>query len=453
MGIYTTELIETLDEWNALLQSGCCCEMPECPTPVMECQSLQATRDACDNADTQYEEAYAAWLAGGGVGDEPVPPDGYGEWDHTCSAPFTEPADIAGTGYIPTIYRRIRTQQEMEGTEGVLETARGAGPAECYSPFLFFNHYEVDHVIGQEPASTYTHGYGEWTVITENCDPPGSGETICSGGSDVVPGAFMVINHPAWTPENNDCIAEPTYFVPANSKQTLVYGSPEPVPGGCPSAWPYYDGAPVSWANLWMSDDVTTLSDGISMDSLKGLVETDLAGEEWPEVGTGHSACQSSYSMSWPKIESLYVGDPEAWPACDSLDFPDSLGVAASATLQKFRFRWEIPDTFTGSYFKITWDVLEEPDGWDATIPDPENPGGPPIPDPAAPQRSFASVDNTWTWAGPGSPENADSWKSGWYEIAPPTVPGVRKIVNIRFECYRGPYGTRPQITGTAVEL
>jgi hypothetical protein len=122
-----------------------------------------------------------------------------------------------------------------------------------------------------------------------------------------------------------------------------------------------------------------------------------------------------------------------------------------AASIKKLRFRWVIPDTwtdqntgldvpFTGSYFKITWDILEEPDGWDDPSP--------------TVFRSFHLSDQTWEWTGPGDPEDDDSWKSPWFEIDPPEVPGTRRVVNIRFECYRSPkYGNKPQVTGEAVEL
>jgi hypothetical protein len=109
------------------------------------------------------------------------------------------------------------------------------------------------------------------------------------------------------------------------------------------------------------------------------------------------------------------------------------------------RFRWTIPDDFAGSYFKITWDVIEEPEGWDDD-------------DPTV-FRTFAAEDVTWEWEGPGDPEDPDSWKSEWYEIDPPPAPifgkgFTRKIVNIRYECYRSTrFGSKPQIIGDAVTL
>lgn len=140
----------------------------------------------------------------------------------------------------------------------------------------------------------------------------------------------------------------------------------------------------------------------------------------------------------------VYSGEP-ADPFVE-FTFPDDAnGEVCAASLDctyitKTRYRWVVPDTWTGSYFKVTWDILEEPVGWDDETPTVD--------------RSFFLTDQTWEWTGPGDPEDADSWKSGWYEIAPPEDPGERRVVNIRFECYRCPlFGNKPQVTGEAVEL
>lgn len=98
----------------------------------------------------------------------------------------------------------------------------------------------------------------------------------------------------------------------------------------------------------------------------------------------------------------------------------------------KVRFPWVIPDTFQGSYLKVLWDILETPDDEDL---------GP----------SFYQSDITWTWTGPGNPADAESWKSGLYEIPPPTEPGTRRVVNGRAWHQRGPFGSLPTPFGEQV--
>jgi hypothetical protein len=93
------------------------------------------------------------------------------------------------------------------------------------------------------------------------------------------------------------------------------------------------------------------------------------------------------------------------------------------------RHRFAVPSAHQGSKFFITYDIAEFPDE-----------GEP----------SLVSEDNVIDWNGPGSGiEDDPSWLTDWVEIVPPSVPGQRRIVNIRYSCYSGiKYGVKPQIMG-----
>lgn len=139
------------------------------------------------------------------------------------------------------------------------------------------------------------------------------------------------------------------------------------------------------------------------------------------------------------------------------LEFPDpprTIGLGFSENRNplgsRLRFQVVVPNAHEGSYLKISWDYLDEPEGWDATIPDPDyaGTGDPPqIPKPDRPVRAL-KTGGTWTWSGPGNqsyPEG-ESWKSPWFEIPVPEFKGRRRIVNVRYSGYREtPYGTKPQ--------
>lgn len=141
----------------------------------------------------------------------------------------------------------------------------------------------------------------------------------------------------------------------------------------------------------------------------------------------------------------------------------------------------QVDQRWQGSYFKITWDVLTEPIGWDDTINDPDYvppiPNDPPepipqVPRPGRPARSYVQ-DLTWEWTGPGTQvpnpilnealevtnqaaidAAMATWLSPWYMLEIPGEPGTRRVVNIRFECYGPtPYGNKPQTTGEGVDL
>lgn len=100
--------------------------------------------------------------------------------------------------------------------------------------------------------------------------------------------------------------------------------------------------------------------------------------------------------------------------------------------LRKARYRWAIPESFEGSYFKITWDVVFFPTTGTPTV---------------------ESTDTTWEWVGPGDPEDEDSWKSDWYDLTVPESRGEKRVVNVRFTCYHGTkFGVKPQVMGEAYE-
>ncbi|MEI6606592.1 MAG: hypothetical protein WCP35_14890 [Verrucomicrobiota bacterium] len=113
----------------------------------------------------------------------------------------------------------------------------------------------------------------------------------------------------------------------------------------------------------------------------------------------------------------------------------------ACLLVQFVRYRWKIPTDFTGSYFKITWDVVFFPKGYKAD-------------DSNSPSPSAINRDLTVTWKGPGDPDDPQSWlASDWRAMNPPAQPGETRLVNVRFECYHSPYGNKPQVTGEAVDL
>jgi len=129
-------------------------------------------------------------------------------------------------------------------------------------------------------------------------------------------------------------------------------------------------------------------------------------------------------------------------------------GNDASFYLEKewSRTRWKIPATwsdqvtglsvpFTGTYFLFTYDIIEEPDGWDDPTP--------------AVFRSFYLEDQTIEWTGAGTGDEDDaSWLTDWIYINPPEVSGTRRIVNRRLVCREDwGLGVLPQVWGEAVTL
>lgn len=169
------------------------------------------------------------------------------------------------------------------------------------------------------------------------------------------------------------------------------------------------------------------------IDRINGEVIFDMALAHLDTLGYSESECLS--------FHNLYTNTG----VC-----PEDL--VESIDLQKARVRFQIPSTwadqisgltvaFTGAYFKITYDIIEEPTGWDEA--------------PPTALRSYVSVDNVIEWTGPGSGAADDpSWFTSWITLDPPPSPGVRRIVNIRFVCRENWFvGVTPQVTGEAVTL
>lgn len=97
------------------------------------------------------------------------------------------------------------------------------------------------------------------------------------------------------------------------------------------------------------------------------------------------------------------------------------------------RFYFRIHPDHKGSKFFITYDVAEYPD----------------VGDPF-----FLSQDNVIEWTGPGTGDQFDpSWSTPEIVLDPPTIPGSRTLVNIRYTCYSGRYGVKPQVMGIALEI
>ena len=468
--------VETLDDWNKLLE--CCCEMPACPLPLETCESITGTADA---ADTTYDIALADWEAArtAWVAEDPEtrvpedypipapePPsedleDGVigGAW-----GPFAEPVG-APDDDLPAIYRRLKTSTERyEGTWGFSELNSETFDLGGDHPELglcvwgwvgangFYSRETVTPVDGVVTVADFVTHTSQWHYpCAEETEGPLVFMSTISDSGTVTVGFY-----PTWTadtPPDAGCTATKRYIY--DTYETADYGTDPGVP-----SLPIPGDQSYSYSE-WATDASHSL--GLFYDLFNPITKTELAAAaiadipaDWPEPPTA-AGCQASLSALWPLIQDLYTGDPGAWPDCATGDLPIETGATASATKVKVQFK--VPITHTGTYFAVLFDVIEEPEGWDDTIPDPEyvGPGpAPQIPKPGRPLRSWFEQNVARNWTGPGTGDQDNpSWNMGApYVIEPPSVPGVRRIVNRRFWCYpSSPYGFLPQITGEGVEL
>ena len=234
---------------------------------------------------------------------------------------------------------------------------------------------------------------------------------------------FPISDHPDNTPEENDTLYKQIVVTVVSvdgedsSTTTSTYTRVITEEGYCESrlngSWTLYPSALYHGMDEWVKNGTT-------------FTKT-VEGED--------SSQTTTYAFSLPaeSIEGEFTGFPSGYHEC-----------YASANefrpITKAQYRWVIPktwsiytsDPFTGTYFKICWDIAFQP------------PEGDP---------SIISEDEVWEWTGPGDPENDDSWISPWFNLDAPPEDGMSFVANIRFECYRSKFGTKPQVMGEAVEL
>jgi hypothetical protein len=371
--------IETLDDANSVIAGCGCCPMPTCPSPSTECRSI---------------EAYAA---------------SEGHWDYSIAE--------------WKIHRK-RTDL-VDFTEAYSDTFRSYNAtAHEYYHDEFDQNYKGSINNGLSGCTVWT------ATLTQTCDTEGSATDIVYdgewNGSEWVRGGVRVTT---------------------TTTRTNLTGTP--IPDSDPPAsyrvctwmdevsWNYEDdeegedGGYIEW-NISLTTMYPLMGGTVTFNTIHEFTKTF---SEWMEDTQAvlEDALDSASEHCWSgeSCESRIQQSHAEAPA---------VGTHVWLRITRSQYRWVVPDSWQGSYFKITWDVLEEPDGWNAN--------------PPTTARSFVSQDNTWVWMGPGDPDDPESWKSGWHDLGIPADKGKRRIVNVRHECYKSSrLGMKPHATGDAVEL
>ena len=375
--------IETLDDLNQIL-GQCCCPMPECPVPTKQCESVHLyicgySFPACEDITAADQCRRFATRTDSEVYAGTIDDvlQNDERWDCTFNREYITPRSVEMID--GSCVYSIEEATTFIRFEKDVEHQVYNEETEEYEFQYFYNHVSEENSVSI--GGVGCSGVFQTWEISDDPAHNGTSGPIEFGGNCLFADHDVALTECDWT-RTGETFTKSEAWVPS------LFG---------------VDGTGTLEKSSVFSDEI------LIHDELALLTfEDDANGEE----------CAADF-------------------ACDSIT--------------KARFRWVIPDTrpdqntglpvtFPGSYFKVTWDILEEPDGWDDETP--------------TVFRSFHLTDQTWEWTGPGDPEDADTWKSGWYVIDPPEVPGTRRVVNIRFECYRSPrFGNKPQVTGEAVEL
>lgn len=413
--------IETLTDWNGIL-SGCGCgSMPTCPVPALQCCTPE---DLCVF-----------------TGDDP---DVYG---------YRVKTEISG-GKTTVTTKRIATEDDVvEGVE--FQAATETTPQIDAVEAVNVGDCLTTSVCSGSTTETFTRTFSEPTDPGYAATDTWTRTRTWANATEDIPAHESSVEEP-WTRAaiaKGECYEE--WSGSGSSSATM------------PDS---YNPETESWENYSTSATYTVWPDGSMTGENASMyfnVYDIITGGYW----WGFDSIVDTTTHSEEDADSIAYTSPvvpECTPSagggvCSSLreGTEEEPGRAVNVT-----YRWRIPATHLGSYFKITWDVLTEPIGFDAMIDDPdyvpptEEPEGgfppvPRIPRPGRPSRSL-ETDLTYTWTGPGNTEDADdpSWFSGNYILAAPTAAGVKRVVNIRYECYRATkFGTRPETTGEGVAL
>jgi hypothetical protein len=110
-----------------------------------------------------------------------------------------------------------------------------------------------------------------------------------------------------------------------------------------------------------------------------------------------------------------------------SLDFY-GVGRSGGASIFMTRYRFYVPVWHEGTYYKVTWDVLFEPYGWDDEGTALEE----------RPLR-YSKKNLTEEWHGPGSGGTYDESRAmgDWYTLDLPEEPGETRVINVRFTMFQ----------------
>jgi len=389
---------ETLADWNKLL--ACCCEMPSCPLPLIECESKS------------------------------------GSSAKDLLTPFAEPA----TDEYPRLYETLTPSTTTHYEGELVERETWYGPPD---PAPIFSSYTISYEIYRQTTITanptsydvtgtqWQHSY-EYVYPSWETPLPPVGYNECNTTIDPFTLGFGSAYHDYV--ESTECTQTETLFA-LDSVQTFQSGGTKPTRQGCPGPHPNL-GLEEWWDYRKWDRDALTLSDPVTKIDMRDEAITEMDADTWATGG-----CTSFYRFEsgpfgvnprWPTKQDT-AGDPVDWPACADSATQE---VPVWCYTDKTRFRFRVPNTHAGTWFLATWDLVFFPA--DGSTPE------------------VVAADQTDEWTGPGTGDQDDpSWEfpGGWHEIPLPTEEGETRVVNLRYACYRGPYGYRPQTTGEGYDI
>jgi hypothetical protein len=407
-----SDKIETMSDWNARLAQCGCCSMPVAPSPVMECKSLWVEA----GADSVFYD------------DDGIP----------HSEKIIESKGTVSESDTSELYRLnfLLWTTGPEYTASTTNATDSRKRIENTVPPIRISKCGVNNV-----SVTEIKLEGSYTRTTT--DTLGYADAYGGGGP-------VYKTHLMRTLVVEEEIEE-------NEWVKYVKSSSDSADGDYPT-WTFISDDPLNEGPLDSSipfiNEEVSYQDPIAKEAVKTALMREIKAMSFEECPDHNEAgCNSSYMESITNIDGF--GD-----------------FIVNASANKAQYRWVIPSSWGGAIFKITWDILTTPQTWTdwkaktaaheewktaksawdkSKSPDkgpaptePEKPGDKPSP-------PSLEKGKTVTWKGPGKGEQGDkSWIAGdWFPLDPPSKPGTKRIVNIRYDAMpANPYGSKPETMG-----
>ena len=475
--------IETLDDWNAVLADGCCCEQPECPVPLESCRSVtgQLTSQGFIDPDDAVWRRYKKfgtrkWITAAGSEDGFL--TGYGTF---VSATYEANAEtFQGDEYTRLYYGVVGCESYPVEEPTTHCEATGSATTEFFSVKPWSTGLGtppvINYVYSAESTSTVsissaegleTEAHKAWKILFPTQED--YEDAVDLYNAYLADYAQYEIDLAAWyaggsvgdPPTEPDAVEEPP---------------PEPEEFYGPCVWQLTQDIDIQAHFFGYNSDGSSAAPPLDQDALdawwqdpgtsdppcpgsstKTTIETSLnpltvmlrpsCGVDVDDINTDDSDYREGVTLAeWKTLAELAIesdlnfeNEECLGDQCIALrheegssDAPDD---NASLILQAARGSWDVDDSHGGTAFHLLFDILEEPEDGDP---------------------SFLAVDVARNWTGPGTgPQDDPSWGLGtFYEIPPPAASGERRVVNRRFWCCpNSPYGFKPQVTGEGVEL
>lgn len=385
-------MIEALEDWNERLEQCGCCAMPVCPEPQIECESKNITLQPCGLTAEQ-------WFVqlGGGAAEGLVPCEDAGKRWMAATASSNETVSFDQTIGGQPDYSYTETQEfGCSWTKGWEDDEEWVEGEQCEEHGRVCGGQEQSNAMAAYSFESTTQD-GEW-VVTES-------------GSGSVSGVGSTTNVVLTTTSTEPDFESTTRTVSIATR--------------CPSNFPAID---VQWTGSGFLEE-----GGQTYEDSGGGIESTTT-EEW----TYSISLSEPVDVSAMQIEAnLRFGRMTCYPgaACVAMreieftECGDPLEEVEDSPVNwvetRVRYRWVVPEEHAGSYFKIEWDEIFFPAGWDSGEP------GAPLPE---------VTPKSWEWSG-GDRESAWSMETA----VPEGERGSVEVCNVRWICYRSPFGSKPQ--------